>query len=162
MPVVLVGDNADRHQFQRQGQKTQDQSGLHWKKKASSLSAICVICMMLCKKKTKYQQQYSFIDTTGSNWKHTKAILLCLVISVVRIMHPQTMSSRFSPTCTRKKKSKRPADAHRASGVTGPETKLGSTGCSLNIVFSQESSKFCQLSLPSTRLLVVVQKIPSQ
>ena len=36
------------------------------------------------------------------------------------------------------------------------------TGCSLNIVFSQEFSKVCHLSLASTQLLVVVQKIYQQ
>ena len=36
------------------------------------------------------------------------------------------------------------------------------TGCSLNIVFfSQEFSKVCHLSLASTRLLLVVQKLPA-
>ena len=35
------------------------------------------------------------------------------------------------------------------------------TGCSLNIVFFQEFSKVCHLSLASTRLLLVVQKIPA-
>ena len=36
------------------------------------------------------------------------------------------------------------------------------TGCSLNSVFFQEFSKVCHLSLASTRLLLVVQKITRQ
>ena len=41
--------------------------------------------------------------------------------------------------------------------------KIGSgTGCSLNIVFFQKFSKDCHLSLASTRLLLVVEKITSQ
>ena len=38
---------------------------------------------------------------------------------------------------------------------------LYTTGCSLNIVFFKEFSKVCHLSLASTRLLLVVQKITS-
>ena len=35
------------------------------------------------------------------------------------------------------------------------------TGCSLNIVFFQEFSRVCHLTLASTRLLLLVQKITS-
>ena len=42
------------------------------------------------------------------------------------------------------------------------DLKLTATGCSLNIVFFQEFSQVCPLSLSSTRLLLVVQKITSQ
>ena len=67
------------------------------------------------------------------------------------------------------------ADTHKAHGgdavynekkhkfLKHPQLLLAlNTGCSLNIVFFQEFSNVCHLSLASTQLLLAVQKITSQ